>query len=299
MENPTKIRSVIPNKYDPRDKKYNKLVRTSAPFDWSKGYSVEDELRVALKDPNFKIPIKDQGTSGSCGGQAAAYYLEVLEALKTGVFSEKSAKDIYSQIHASEGGVMPRDVVNWLIKKGICREIIIPSYKNGLPPDEAFMQEKRQTSMSRQDAATAVPSTYAQVVKPNIDSLAQAIRDNHGVILVYGAKDNGTMRSADPVPSMDEVWAHFEYHCTAKIHNGAKKTGAPNSWGTFVGESGWQWWGSEWLPHYSTIYLVVDPINPALKTTDLQKITLIQQLLNVCYQLFAKLTGYSSKSIIN
>ena len=74
---------------DDRDYKWSNVGSAIEPFDWEKGYDVEEEL-------GFKIPVKNQGQSKSCGGQAFAYYAQVLEYFMTGTFEEISKVLIFT-----------------------------------------------------------------------------------------------------------------------------------------------------------------------------------------------------------
>jgi len=48
---------------DARDYQWNEIGKSSAPFNWKEGFDIEDKL-------NFKIPVKSQGGSLSCGGSS-------------------------------------------------------------------------------------------------------------------------------------------------------------------------------------------------------------------------------------
>src|SRR5690242_17801906 len=122
----------IVDRPDPRDWKWVEFAPTFAPFEWDKGFSIQKELRRFLKDPSFVLPVKDQGLTGSCGGQAWATYGSVLEAFATGSFEERSAKFIYSQTFVNQpgGGSSGRDN-NALVKKdGFGLEELTVSYEN-------------------------------------------------------------------------------------------------------------------------------------------------------------------------
>ena len=243
-------RGALVDRYDERDHQYSEIAAGIAPFDWSKGYDVEQELRAKINDPNFKIPIKNQDGSGSCGGQAFAYQAEILEALQNGVFSEKSAKFIYSQTYVPVpgGGSYFRDNCNVFIKQGDSDENILPSYENGNPPGEAFMERSQDiTQAARDNAAFTEALSYAEVAK-DIDSVAQAVQANHGAIIIIRGDNNGTWRGNSPVPpsGMNPYWQHFLYVGKAMLNNGKKALKVLNSWGN-VGDSGWQWLGEEWF----------------------------------------------------
>jgi hypothetical protein len=284
------------NKWDPRDHQYHKLATASAPFDWSKGYDVEQELAKVLNKPGFRIPAKDQKESFSCGGQAGSYYRAGQEAFQTGNFTERSAKDIYSQIFYSEGGIMPRDLPNLLCKAGNCQEQLIPSKQISGDVPEWFMRERKQTEMTKNDALLAKTLNYASV-SISMDSLAQAIRDNHGIVITVGGKDNGTWRTAYPVPpasARDEEWAHFLYCFGAKMVNGKKMLMVKNSWGDQCGDHGTQYLGENYLPHISNAYAIYDPDSPIINPER----TWLDRLLTISYTLFLRLTGHSTKKAL-
>lgn len=228
----------VKDRIDPRDYQYAEMSAGAAPFDWSKGYDIEATLGV-------KMPVKDQDGSGSCGGQAWAYYMAAIEAAATSTYEERSAKFIYSQTYVPPAGSNGRDNCNVCIKQGSAREAVLTSYNNDQPPTEAFMERAQDiTDAVRYDASSAKALNYANVV-PNIDLIAQAVRDNYGVVIGLTGSNNGTWGSAFPQPPIntttDQRWYHWLYVGKAKVINGKKFIGVLNSWGTAVGEQGWQW----------------------------------------------------------
>ena len=274
MENPSKINGALPNTWDPRDYQWHKLAMASAPFNWYQGFDIEQKLGTKLT-PN------DQGTSGSCGGQTGRKYETVLDFVRKQVWTERSAKDIYSQIYQRGGGVVPRDLPAIICSKGVCEEQLIPSNRPDGSCDESFMEEKLQTPMTVADALTARGLSYASV-RLDMDTIAQAIRDNYGCMISLGAANNGTWDTAYPQVSVKEEWAHFMYFGKAKMVNGKKMLGAINSWGPNVGDEGWQWFGEEWLPHFSSCYTIYEPANFPQPTA-----SLMQQALTLLYKLIS------------
>lgn len=232
----------INSSWDPRDHKYNKLGTAPQPFDWNIGFDIGKKLQTFLNNPSFTIPVENQGQSGSCGGQAVRYYLEVLFALRNKTFKRLSAKNPYSQIFYPGGGTTIRDVGNIASRKGICSEELIPSYDKGSLPSEAFM-EGISANHYREVIADAVLSEEFGYAFParDIDSIATAIRDNNGCILQINGQNNGTWLSPFPTPPQDTEWSHFIYAGKAELLNGQKYIGFINSWGESTGTLGWQW----------------------------------------------------------
>lgn len=228
-------------KLDLRDHKWTKIAGAGQPFDWIKGFDIEDKL-------GFKIPVEDQGQSSSCGGQALRYYLEVDEALRTGKMTRRSAKFSYSQIYYPGGGTESRAVGNFAVRFGTCKEELNPSYDHGNPPTELFMRARNfNTTANFDDAATDKESAYAYVKANNIDAVAEAIEANNGAILMINGQNNGTWLSQYPESPMKTEWRHFLYAGKARMINGKKYIVVLNSWGNDTGVYGWQWLPEEYF----------------------------------------------------
>ncbi len=243
MSDPTKPNfnpGGIQDRVDLRDYDIKEIAGAALPFDWNVPFDIE----ASLPD---KIPVKDQDGSYSCGGQAWSYLATVLEALATGTLEERSAKYIYAQTYQQGGGSTGRDNANIFAMQGVARETFTPSYENGLPPHETFMTRGQDvTAEARVNALLDRSYPYAQVTG-GIDAIAQAIRDHGGVILGIDGQDNGTWLSAFPKPPTAIVWRHWVYAGKAKMINGIKHIGFLNSWGSAVGENGWQWLSEDWF----------------------------------------------------
>lgn len=235
------------DRYDSRDYQLSEIAGAPAPFDWNAGFDIEAKLRVALKNPTFKIPVKDQNGSFSCGGQAWAYLAEVLEALNTGSFEERSAKFIYAQTYVPGGGSSGRDNGDVYVNQGVARESVLTSYDHALPPGEPFMEHGQDiTDVVRMDAKADLSSAYAQT-GTNIEDVATAIKNNNGVVLGVVGQNNGTWTSEFPKPPTIRGWAHWVYAGKARRINGVKHIGFINSWGLAIGNKGWQWLSEEYF----------------------------------------------------
>jgi hypothetical protein len=240
---------------DERDFQWSELGHGSAPFDWSKGYDVEAEISKKIGSP-FTLPIKDQGTSGSCGGQAWSYLDASIEALATGTYEERSARFVYSQTFVPGGGSAGRTNAEILKNQGDARELMFTSYIGGAAPDEVFMEKHSDiTAEVKADAKSGLSLSYGNNIPLSINELAKAVRDNGGIILGIVGQDNGTWLTAFPKPPADsgEHWYHWIYVGKARLIGGKKYLGFANSWGEGVGQSGWQWLSEEYvntiLPH--------------------------------------------------
>jgi hypothetical protein len=247
----------IKDKPDSRDWQWGREVGdASVPFDWNKGFDIEAELKAVLSDPNFRIKAKDQNGSGSCGGQAWSYYAAVLSAYFRKQYEEKSAKFIYSQTFVPGSGSAGRDNCEIGIKQGWASEALVPSYDNGNPPSEAFMERPQDiTQAARDEARGDMALGYANVAV-NIDLIAQAASACHGLVIGLDGTNNGTWRTAFPLPPKtgEQPWSHWLYVGKAKLINGVKYIAFINSWNETTGELGWQWISESYVSNVIAIY---------------------------------------------
>lgn len=225
----------------PTDWNYHNIApKGIQPFDWSVGYDVEKEL-------GYKLSVKNQGSSGSCGGQAIAYYAEVLKNLSKGMpVTQRSAKFIYAQVFQPGGGSFGGDLMNLMKKRGASLEALCPSYMGLDLPTESFMERSEDiTEEARTDAVSAESIGYSFIFDFDIDTLAQAVRDNHGIIVAIFGQNNGTwltdkpLHPTDPIGSM-KLWGHWLYVGKAFVLGGVKYLVVLNSWGDKIGLGGWQ-----------------------------------------------------------
>jgi len=118
-------------------------------------------------------PVADQGNCNCCSGNALAAALEFLE-LKDGLpFTYLSRLFIYYNARAiensvrSDTGVMPRDAVKAVVKKGVCAERTWPYFvtKVRLKPSEAAYREAlshKITSYHRLDTTEELRACLAE-----------------------------------------------------------------------------------------------------------------------------------------
>ena len=226
----------------------------SQPFDWNIGYDIRDTL--FHKCGINQIPVKDQGQSSSCGGQATSYLMGVLDALNDKIYIEKSARFIYAPVHVQGGGSSESALMSRILNIGSASEQLVCSYEANLLPSEEFMEKTDDIgSNDLQNALSAKGMIPVYLDPTDIDKLAQAIRDNGGFVMGVHGQNDGTWLSAYPkVPttSVNKCWAHWLYFFSAKLINGKKYLGFINSWGQ-IGENntGVQWIPEEYLAKYT------------------------------------------------
>lgn len=218
------------------------------PFNWDIGYDIEVIL-------GRKLNPKDQGNSNSCGGQAWSRYNESI--LDT---EERSAKFIFAHTHIGDSGSYGRDNSELIKNKGNSSEALCPSYENGHAPSNNFMIRLEDISSAAfADGLKHKVTAYSQLFNVNIETIAQAIRDNKGVVLGILGMNNGTWLSKFPKPPTQSngTWAHWVYAGKAVTINGEKYIGFINSWGN-VGDKGWQYIKEDYIPYLFQVWVVTN-----------------------------------------
>jgi len=286
----------FPSRKDRRDKKW--VAYAVSPYDWSKEYDIEKVLSELIGE-EITTPSKNQNGSFSCGGQAFAYYGEVLSTIFDRKFDEKSAKFFYSQCYVPSGGSSGRDLCKIATKQGWADERLLPSYENGNPPQEAFMRRSQDITQEVRDNASKDKALYYADVYTDIDSIASAIQSNYGCVIGITGTNNGTWQSAYPIipQSKASVWRHWVYAGKVKKINGKKYIGIHNSWGN-IGENGWQWLGEEFFRKYPTFDgepICFEARTLTFKNTPLTnisaQITLYQKVVNLLKELLNNTIG--------
>ena len=230
-------KGAVADKYDIRDYHF----APGGGVNWNYEYDIEKTI-------GFPLVTKNQNGSFSCGGQAWAYYGEVLEYLATSSYEPRSARYIYSNTFVPMGGSAGRDNSDFVVKNGFAQEAFATSYENGAPPSETFMRWKPTLNADQLDEAkTSKALSYLQVAG-DIDHIAEAISRNNGCIILVHGEDNGTWHSLFPkAPTGTGTWNHWLYAGRYKVINGKKHIGVKNSWGDAVGENGWQWLSEDYF----------------------------------------------------
>lgn len=227
----------------------------------------------------------------NCGGQAWSYYGEVLEAIATGNYEPRSARWIYSHTAVPGGGSRGKDNSDFVVKNGFVQEKYAPSYNNGKAPDEDFMLKVPELSKEAlEDKEVSKALSYLKVT-PDFYTVAGAIRENYGCILSIGGENNGTWKGKYPKPPTKRVWGHWCYAGRLKEIRGKKYIGILNSWGTDVGDEGWQWLSEEYFTSgfIREAWTLAWDYEPAKHKLILQKtIKLLQELVEVYKKLKTK-----------
>jgi hypothetical protein len=216
---------------------------STAGYDWSKPYDIEQRLSALVGSLNGE-PTKDQGQAGSCGGETLSYYGQALTIAHLRETTEKSAKAPYSQVYVPGGGSNSRMLGAIYAKQGIFKELLVPSYMNGNPPTEAFMEQASDiTQEARNDAAQTAGLFAYSFPRIDLESMATALSESDGMLIGLIGSNNGTWLSAHPsAVRVGPAWAHFMYGGHVDVVDGKKGIWAKQSWGPTVAPetNGWQ-----------------------------------------------------------
>jgi hypothetical protein len=231
------------DRLDNRDFQFADFGQAGVPFNWAQGVSIEARLKEKLGS-SFTIPVKNQGTSSSCGGQLGSYYAAVAEALNTGVYQEKSARFLYAQNYLPDGGMYMRDIFDTLVNKGDPDAVMLPDAQT-----EEMMRKSLDISDDIRTAAKFCKAKAYASVPVSVDTVAQAIDAGNGAGLLIQGSNNGSWRSAYPVfpKSGEDVWGHFVYAVGAQLILGKKFIKIINSWGQEIGQEGYQYISEDYV----------------------------------------------------
>lgn len=222
-----------------------------SPFDWNKGYDIEEEL-------GFLLPVKDQGQSSSCVGQGAATYSFVQNALELkpiygsqlqSAVPELSAKSIYAPIALFTGGAFMGDAFKQIKHVGVNKEEDVPSYVDNQPLSESDMKDLSWVrSYETLKAQNYQLKEYRFIYeRQSIDLIAQTIAECGGCLLGLFMDDLNSWMSPFPNVAQYRMYSHLGYGGKVKLINGKKYIGFLNSWGLDVGHFGWQWLPEEYF----------------------------------------------------
>lgn len=214
------------------------------PYDWTKVLDCEQIL-------GRKLNIKNQNGSESCGGQAKSRWLEIV-----GKLPEQSAKSIYSKIFIQGGGAYLTDLEKDL---GYTSEALVPSYENGNPPSETFMEDVSWNT------PLSTSGWHSVTVNIDRDSIANAVRDTGAVIFLIEGSNNGTWLSPRPQPPKKGEITWFHFMCS-KGTTANKEIAMYQSWGN-VGDNGVQYFGDYIDSGYLHDVFTFVPNNPKPKYT--------------------------------
>lgn len=257
----------IKQRLDVRDRKWSKIGAVSVPFNWTVGYNPVDEAIT-----------KDQGTSFSCGGMAGAYLTTRILNVK-----ETSAKSIYSFIFYPGGGSVLRDILGKICNRGVNLEKDVPS----IPNTEYNLTRTNWVTPALDTQALSQKGLRYAFVNNDIDSVAQAIRDTGGAIILLTGQNNGTWTSPIPAPPSNNrnTWNHFVFCGAAFLKDDKKVIKIHNSWGD-IGEKGWQYIDEDYFKSGRVLEAGVvyrqeefSPVEPSTKKE------ILQQLIKLYYAL--------------
>lgn len=234
----TKGKGAIRDKKDKRDFKFT---ANFSPVPLPDTFSIRN-----------KIPtVRDQGQSGSCGGQAFGYHMETNTLIRDGKFTALSSKSIYQPVFVAPEGSNARDLLTRIDRVGACLESDVPSYDNGLPPSEAFMEDGSKITQSMLVTGKQYSGqSYLAFSSTDMNQVKQAIYQGNGATLaVLGNNPCWTTASGEiAVPASNHlVWGHFVFLTGWVIRNGSRFFEFVNSWSNQWGDQGFGYLPEQYL----------------------------------------------------
>lgn len=211
-------------------------------FDWNKGF---DQSRI------IPLTVNDQGGSLSCTFQAWSKYVAVLNFLETKEYTDFSARFGYARTFLPGGGAWLFSGGDIITLAGVPKETTTPSYtSSGRPLTEAAMQVRDDRPEALKEALTYRTKSPAYV-RANIDEMAKAIRDQHGMIFGFTGSNEGMVTGGTGIirpPKKGEVlWGHAVLAIGAGLISGKKYLKFINSWSENWGQFGYGYLGEDYI----------------------------------------------------
>lgn len=208
------------------------------------------------------LPVRDQGSQGSCAAMSAAAMKEWQEINDIDLNEYLSPQFVYNNREdTSQEGMTNRDLMKILQNKGICLEKTYPYGSTSKPSDTAL-----------REASLFVIKNYARIY--SLNELKQALFIK-GPCIIAVPVFNYTTRLWYQRPGDEFLGGHDM--CVVDYDDVEKVLWIRNSWGTDFGESGyikmpyedfelaWEWWGTVDLDSVYPPDEPIDPIEPEKK----------------------------------
>jgi hypothetical protein len=175
---------------------------------------------------------------------AGSYFLETALQFtgRTQSIQEISAKSLYAPIAYPGGGTEPDDLETQISARGANLEASVPDLDPNGNCTEAFMEDKSWMTPALSQGATTRAGWTPMTVNIDIDSMAEAIQNEGGIIIVIQGQNNGTWLSPYPQPPVNDqdIWEHFMCGFGNQTANKGQQLDFLQSWGIEVGDQGIQ-----------------------------------------------------------
>lgn len=270
----TKGKGAIPDKLDLRDYRFDMVFGASS---LPNEYDLSDKVGWD----------KDQGSSGSCGGQSFSYYMEILSYLRDGTYTKLSARDLYAYVHLQPEGSRASDLLKRLSNAGIAEEADITSYENGNPPSEQFMQSEtgETPEISQKAMQYWTDQTYLSFNSKDPEQVKQAIWQGKGAVLaLWGNNACWTTSNGEiAVPAQGTTnWGHFVFLVGWVYRNGKLFFKFKNSWGKDWGDNGFGYLPVEYLTQgFGQSEWIVTLLPKGQYTNMMKMITILKNLIQL------------------
>lgn len=243
------------------------------------------------------VPIKNQGQSYSCGGQAGSYWLGVYFAITNGTtYEEESAKSIYAPIAYPGGGTTVGALEGQICNAGALTEAMLPSYRPSGTTDEMWMTDKSWMTPENLIIALKEAGFVPVTIGNSIAEIAEAIRDHIGVIWQINSDfyQYQNWISEYPQRTATSPEGHFMFSALIVEYLNLLATKSFQSWGDMVGDKGYQYFTEQTFigsPDIKDVFTFVPkyvphPLNPGQMIPNPLIITWQQRLINYITELW-------------
>jgi hypothetical protein len=255
-------KGAIKQSSDSRDYVYNEeFIGGALNINWVEGFDIRKEM-------GGDIEYLNQMSSYSCGGCALAYQVWVYQVIElmnkyqcdlrdlrinyTSEVEKISFKQIYSQVALGMyGGSTARDLGKHIVNRGALFDRDCASMKPNGTTDELWVNNKDWITPELTEKAMILSGKDYRFIDigSNMDIIANAIKENKGVVFGVNGINNGTWTSERPQPPtladwtmrQSEIWGHFIWLGAYGQDSYGKFVATPNSWYPLNFQNGLNW----------------------------------------------------------
>ena len=181
------------------------------PYEGFVGYGIEEiPDKHDVENTYIYLGQKNQKETLSCGGQAVAYYISLLNYIDENTFIDFSARSTYAFTHLSGGGSITRDNILRAVGIGVAPEVNFSS--------QPMVESHLQSTAGWTDTIAKIALKYKGKIattmldRTNFDLFCNAIYNGHGVVSGVNLSSEG-WRSIPirPPASGEKIVGHILY----------------------------------------------------------------------------------------
>lgn len=244
--------------------------------DFSLGdYQAPIQIPATFMQDVSAIPVKMQGTFGTCGAHAGSFFDSKLQTDKRGYVKDLSPKYLWKQVKLIDGfpldaGTDMGSIFKSLTNTGDCAEALLPDVLD--PTIQAYSDPSVLTDAEKHDAYQNDIGAYAFTDNPTWDQIRQAIYQNKAVLALVDCFDTWYTPSwaeKDILPL--KIGNFVGHHFIALYAYDEQYVYFRNSWSNAWGRNGDGYFDTSYVPHVLEIGTAIDLPAPFIFTTDLSE----------------------------